>query len=197
MAFKSFSKLSSRNQSSLISQLYKLISYYGDIFSARERTYLKSLSQKDGAIYWLEDEEKNLSAAAIVDPNYIFEVDGIKLNTLGHTVSKRPGQMDRILSHIFADFSEQSLIILTRPNIAGSIQYEALNLISFSPVDLISVWPELADQKTDYFNTTKETLAEGMGRKQYHLYLKLSSEDLNTLKNLNSKLVEFVSTNVV
>ncbi|MEM1311995.1 MAG: hypothetical protein AAGF07_00860 [Patescibacteria group bacterium] len=194
MAFKSFSKLSSRNQSSLISQLHKLIVYYGEIFSPRERVYLKNLSKVDGAIYWLEDDEKKLAAAAIVDQNYFFEVNGLTVKTLGHTVSKRPGQMDRILSHIFTDNEDSVMILLSRPAIAASLQHNLFKLIQFSPIDLITNWSELANTKTDYFNITKETLAEGMSRKNHHLYLYIPEEALRSLEKSNTKLADFIKS---
>ena len=194
MAFKSFSKLSSRNQSSLVSQLHKLIAYYGEIFSPRERVYLKNLSKKDGSIYWLEDDEKKLVAATIVDHNYIFNINDINLKTLGHTVSKRPGQMDRILSHIFSDNEDSSMVLLSRPTIAASIQNELFDLIQFSPVDLVNLWPELANTKTDYFNITKGTLVEGMSRKNHHLYLKLSASDMGMSEKNKSELAGFIKS---
>jgi hypothetical protein len=194
MAFKSFSKLSSRNQSSLVSQLHKLIAYYGEIFSPRERVYLKNLSKTDGSIYWLEDDEKKLVAAAIVDHNYDFSLDGLSLKTLGHTVSRRPGQMDRILSHIFSDYEDSSMLLLSRPTIAASIQNDLFDLIPFSPVDLVKLWPELANTKTDYFNITKETLAEGMGRKNHYLYLKITDRDFLSVSKNKPELTEYIKS---
>jgi hypothetical protein len=194
MAFKSFSKLSSRNQSSLVSQLHKLIAYYGEIFSPRERVYLKNLSKKDGSIYWLEDDEKKLVAAAIADHNYTFIVNDLEVKTLGHIVSKRPGQMDRILSHVFADNEDSIMILLSRPAVAASIQNELFNLIQLTPVDLITLWPELANIKTDYFNITKETLVEGMNRKNHHLYLRIPNASLLLLKESKPDLANFIES---
>jgi hypothetical protein len=197
MAFKSFSKLSSRNQSSLVSQLHKLIAYYGEIFSPRERVYLKNLSKKDGSIYWLEDDEKKLVAAAIADYNYTFNINDLEVRTLGHIVSKRPGQMDRILSHVFSDNEDSIIILLSRPAVAASIQNEIFNLVQFTPVDLVTLWPELANTKTDYFNITKETLVEGMNRKNHHLYLKIPHDSLIKLKESKPQLADFISSKLV
>lgn len=192
MAYKSFSKLSSRNQSSLVSQLNQLISYYGEIFCPRERVYLKNLSKTEGTIYWLENEDKKLVAAAIVDKNYTFTANGVTLTTLGHTISKRPGQMDRILTHIFSDYQDNSLVLLCRPGIAEGIQTQIFDLVPMTALELTTYWPELAHIQTDYFNTSKETLAQGMDRKQHYIYIKLSSSDWITLKREKPELIEFI-----
>lgn len=121
MANKSFSKLTSRNQSSLVSQLHKLISYYSGIFCSRERIYLKNLAKNDGSLYWIEDDAKKLMAIALIDPNYKFNVLGFDLITLGHTISNKSGQMERLLHHIFTDFEDKTINLICKPFVADSM----------------------------------------------------------------------------
>jgi len=196
MAFKNFAKLSARNQSSLISELHQLINYYGEIFCNRERVYLKNLSKNEGSIYWLEDENKKLVAAAIIDQNFRFKIDNLDIVTLGHTVSKRPGHMDRILNHVFTDYTSQSLALICRPLIAAGLQNNNFPLVSFTASELNTYWPGLANTVTDYFNTSKETLAQGLDRKQHNLYLKISPADLVIIQKNNSLLAKFIDSKI-
>jgi hypothetical protein len=184
MAFKSFKKLSSRNQSTLISQLHKLINYYSSIFATRERIHLKKISQQDGSIYWLEDDTKKLAASAILDPNYSFSIGPIHLKTLGHTISKRPGQMDRLLNHVFQDHKDNSIMFLCKPFVAESISSDEFDLTELTPVEMSQIWPELANIKTDYFNVKNESLSQGMSRKQHNAYFKFAQKDIDLIKDL-------------
>jgi hypothetical protein len=188
MAFKSFTKLSPRNQSSLISQLHKMLNYYSSIFSTRERIYLKRISQHDGSIYWLEDDTKKLAASAILDPNYVFSLGPIKLHSLGHTVSKRPGLMDRLLSHIFGDHAEKSIMFLCKPFVADSISADEFELKQITPTELMELCPDLASHKTDYFNVKNEPLAQAMDRKGHHIYFRFSIKDKELLKKHHKNL---------
>ena len=193
MAYKTFSRLSSRNQSNLITQLHKMISYYGEVFCSRERLYLKNLSKQENTIYWLEDEQKKLIASVIVDLNYTFDVDGIKLIPISHTVSKRPGQMDRIINHICTDYTDQNLVVPTRSIIASSIQLDNYGFFSMSPVEMVTFWPNLAQIKTDYFNTHNETLAAGLSRKNQNLYIRINQSTLENIKSSNPDLYSFIN----
>jgi hypothetical protein len=190
MAFKSFKSLTTRNQSSLITQLHKLINYYGDTFCPRERNYLKNLSSTDGSIYWLEDDNRKMVAVALVDPNYIFEADGITVRTLGYTISRRQGQMDRILSHIWSDYEEDTIGLFSRKSLVGSLDLEFLNLIELTPLELDSVWPQLAQIKSDYFNLSSESLVQGLSRKDYNLYVRFSPKDLASIEKKNKALFD-------
>ncbi len=188
MAFKNRSKLTGRNKSSLRSQLSKLITYYGSIIIPRERVYLKNLGETDGNIYWVEDKAKKLIAVALVDSNYIFEASGFKLLSLGHTISMQPGQMGRLLDHIFTDHNENSLVMLCRHLIAESVNFIDLGLYYLTPTELLEFWPELARFKTDYFNVKNEALFSGLSRKQYNLYFKFSAQDKKNLEANHSNL---------
>lgn len=188
MAQSKFSILSTRNQSSLVSQLHKLINYYGSIFPTRERTYLKKLSQQDGSIYWIEDDSKKLVAASIVDANYKIDLKGLELIPFGHTISKQLGTMERILKHVFNDYANQNLILFLKPLIAGSMELFKYDLIELNVSDLIEKTPKLANAKTDYFNVTGETLHSALARKENRVYLKLSPEGKEFFRTNFTKL---------
>jgi hypothetical protein len=194
MAQKSFSKLSTRNQSTLVSQIYKLINYYSSVFPTRERVYIKKLTKDDGNIYWVEDTEKELIATAIVDPNHSFQVGNVNLLTFGHTISKRLGQMERILNHIFTDYDNRSLALVAKSFVAESIGFRDFGLVEFKPHELTDLWPEFSGLKTDYFNVHGESLVSALGRKEHSLFVKLIPEDLDkvikTNPNLKDKLTK-------
>jgi len=192
MANKSFSKLTSRNQSSLVSQLHKLINYYSGIFCSRERVYLKNLTKTDGSVYWIEDEAKKLMAVAIMDPNYKFNVLGFDLVTIGHTISNKSGQMERLLHHIFTDFEEKTLNLICKPFVADSMGVKDYQMIGLNSLELLEYFPELANTKTDYFNVT-ENLAVGLARKEHQIYFRFIQDDLKTIASRNPNLFKLVS----
>jgi len=192
MAFNNFNRLPTRNQSSLVTQLHKLISYYGEIFPSRERAYLKTLSMTDKSVYWLEDEEKKIVATAIIDPNHQISLDNLKLTVLGYLISRRPGQIDRILSHIWSDYENESIALLSRPALAAAINTEDLGLISLTPHEIELSWPNLASTKTNFFNITNEILSKAMDRKNYHLFLKITPKDLEMLAETEPDLVKII-----
>lgn len=194
MAFNNFHRLPTRNQSSLVTQLHKLIHYYGEIFPSRERSYLKNLSLLEKSVYWLEDEEKKMVASAIVDPNHTISVNGIELTVLGYLISRRPGQIDRILAHVWADYEDKSIVLLSRPALAAAINTEDLGLVSLTPAELLQTWPDLANTKTNYFNISNEVLVSAMDRKNYHLFLRFSSEDMSKLSLIQPELVKLIQT---
>lgn len=192
MANKNFSKLSSRNQSALVSQLHKLICYYSSIFCTRERVYIKNLAKTDGNVYWLEDDNKNLMAVALLDPKYVFTALGIDFLTLGHTISNKSGQMERLLHHLFSDHDNRSLILLCKSFVAESLNFKEYKLVQFNPVELETIFPELSEITTDYFNVKNERLNQGMARKEHLAYIKFSDEDLKLIKNKKPSLYKFV-----
>lgn len=190
MAFKSFRTLTTRNQSSLVTQLHKLINYYGDTFCPRERNYIKNLSAVDGSIYWLEDDDKKMVAVAVVDPNYVFKAGDITVCSLGYTISRRQGQMDRILSHIWSDYESQTLALFSRKSLVGSLDLDFLNLIELTPLEISTHWKELSMIKTDYFNLSSESLEAGTARKGYNLYVRFAPVDLEKLSKTNKSLFD-------
>jgi hypothetical protein len=194
MAYKSFRTLTPRNQSSLVTQLHKLINYYGEIFCPRERAYLKSLTQNDGSIYWLEDDSKKIIAVAIIDPNYSLQASEVELKLLGHTISKRPGQMDRIFHHIWSDYEDETIAVVCRKSLSTAFDVEDLKLIELNPTEISQHWKELGEVETGYFNLTDEKLIDGLIRKDYCLYIKFSDKDLLTLKDNNEELFNLVES---
>jgi len=181
MAFKSFSKLSSRNQSSLITQIHNLINYYSYFFAPRERNYLKKLSEIDGNIYWVEDNQKKLAATALIEPDHEMNFHGVKLKPLGYTLTKIPGQMENILHHIWSDYKNHSLFMCIKPSLACSLGLEELEMLELTPLDLAVAIDGGADLKTDYFNIPQEKLVSALQRKQQHFYIKLSPKDKKVL----------------
>ncbi len=192
MAFNNFHRLPTRNQSSLVTQLHKLIHYYGEIFPARDRSYLKTLTSLEKSIYWLEDEEKKMVATAIVDPNHHIKLDDLDLVVLGYLISRRPGQIDRILAHVWSDYELKSILLLSRPALAAAINKEDLGLVALSPLELEQFWPHLANIKTNFFNISNETLSKALDRKNYQVFLRITEEDKQTLAKTNPELVKLI-----
>ncbi len=194
MAFKDFSKFSTRNQSSIISQLYSLIKYYGDFFCPRERVYLKELSKTEKNIYWLEGKDKKLVAAALLEPDHSFWLEGVELKPLGYTVSKAPGYMSRIFDHIFSDYEDQSIIFFCRRSLANSMEVSNYGLIHLTLSQLNDWAPELAQAKTNYFNVKNDTLIKGLERKQDEVYLRLSPSHKDALSGKYPKLTKYLNS---
>jgi hypothetical protein len=190
MANKCFTKLSARSQSSVISQLHKLINYYSSIFCTRERVYLKSLANQDGNIYWLEDDAKKISAFVLLDPNYHFQTPEIEFLTIGHTISSKVGEMDKLLYHIFADHEDQSMFLLCKEFVGQSMRIEEYGMMNFDPIEIQEVLPEIALGQTDYFNVKQETLFGGMVRKNHHGFIKISDSDLVKIQTTKPKLYQ-------
>jgi hypothetical protein len=180
MAFKNCAALSSRNRSALVTQLHKLINYYGAIFSPRDRNYINELTKYPDCIYWLEGKDQKLSAAAIIDPKYTIETS-IPIKLLGHMVSTSPGQMDRILYHVLSDFEEHTVAIMCSESMAECLDKEKYDLHKITPFMLMKYWKELGESKTDYFNVASERLVDGMERKKNNLYIKFAQGDFEKL----------------
>jgi len=196
MAYKSFRSLTPRNQSSLVTQLHKLINYYGEIFCPRERTYIKSLTQHDGSVYWLEDDVRKIIAVAIIDPNYSFKLNDFDVKVLGHTISKRPGQMDRILHHIWSDYEDDTIAIVCRKSLTSAFDVSDLNLVELTSLEISENWTELADYRTNYFNLSDERVSDGLNRKDYCIFVKFTDKDLASLKDKNEPLFNLVTSKI-
>lgn len=174
MANKTFSKLTVRNQGNLVSQIHKIIKNYVDFFAMRERVYIKQLSKLDGTIYWLSDQNNELIAMAMLEPEHHFELDGLEYRTLGHVIAKKIGIIDRIISHIWEDYKDDNVIAFSRPSLSHALHTNDTLLIDFSPSELLENWPEMAKKTTSYFNVRNETVYQALSRKAQNLYLKLS-----------------------
>jgi hypothetical protein len=192
MANKTFSKLTTRNQGNLVSQIHKLIKNYVDFFAIRERVYIKQLSKVDGSIYWLSDQNNELIAMAMLEPDHEFELDGIKYKTLGHVIAKKIGIIDRIISHIWEDHKGSNVIAFSRPSLSHALHTEETTLIGFNPLELMENWPEMAKKTTNYFNVRNETVFQALSRKGQNLYLKLSPENIDTFNQKYPKAFNFI-----
>jgi hypothetical protein len=179
MANKTFQKLTTRNQGNLVSQIHKMIKNYVDFFAIRERVYIKQLSKVDGSIYWLSDQNNELIAMAMLEPDHHFELDNFKFKTLGHVIAKKIGIIDRVISHIWEDHKDDNVIAFSRPSLSHALHTEDTLLIDFNPLELLENWPEMAKKTTSYFNVRNESVYQALSRKGQNLYLKLavSQED--------------------
>jgi len=192
MAFKSFARLSPRNKGSIIGQIHKLIKYYGDFFCIRERPYLRDLSEKDGNIYWIAEGANSLIAIALVEPEYVFTIADVVLKSVGYLISKKPGYMDRLLQHIWSDLDNSSIILFSKPSLATHISLNELNLTELNATELASFFPQFADYKTTYFNV-HETLSEGLKRRGYNIYLRITEDDEKKILPHYPEFIEFLN----
>ena len=181
MANSDFSKLSDRNQSKLVSDIYKEISSFTESFPLRKRVYIRDMSKMPNNIYWLQDSSSKLAAFAFLDSNYIFKIGNIQLHTFSHTIAKKPGYMNRLLSHIFEERKEQDLILICKDFVYNTFNITNDIFIPLNPDQLEERWSELATLKTDFFGANEDFLS-GVKRKKQMVYLKLTS---NTKKQLN------------
>jgi hypothetical protein len=174
MANKTFQKLTTRNQGNLVSQIHKMIKNYVDFFAIRERVYIKQLSKLDGSIYWLSDQNNELIAMAMLEPDHQFELDNFQYKTLGHVIAKKIGIIDRVISHIWEDHKEENVIAFSRPSLSHALHTDETTLVDFNPLELLENWPEMAKKTTSYFNVRNESVYQALSRKGQNLYLKLS-----------------------
>jgi hypothetical protein len=180
MANKTFQKLTTRNQGNLVSQIHKMIKNYVDFFAIRERVYIKQLSKLDGSIYWLSDQNNELIAMAMLEPDHQFELDNFQYKTLGHVIAKKIGIIDRVISHIWEDHKDDNVIAFSRPSLSHALHTDDTILIDFNPLELLENWPEMAKKTTSYFNVRNESVYQALSRKGQNLYLKLSPTNENS-----------------
>jgi hypothetical protein len=196
MALKNISKLSKRRQGELVGQIFKYIYLYNDFFVPRARVYLKEIAQLPDTIYWLEHPKTaEVTSIAIIDPKYQFELNGLNWIVLGHTISKLPNQIHNILDHIMGDYIDSNMVLLSRELFANAMQIqEKYNFVCLAPSQLQEFWPEFANFETDYFNLTSgETMISGCIRKGYNVYVKVNDAFLQTVKETQPKLYEFIN----
>jgi len=192
MALKSFARLSTRNRGSIVSQIHKLMKLYGDFFSIRERSYLRKLTEIDGAIYWIPEGLNVLIALAMIEPDHTFQLHGHTLHSMGYLISKKPGFMNRILQHIISDYENMSLLLFSKPSLAARIPCSDFGLVECTAEFLQEHCPELANHPTTYFNMS-ETLAEGLNRRGYSIYIKASAECMDSLREANLAVFNHLS----
>jgi hypothetical protein len=193
MANKTFTKLTTRNQGNLVSQIHKMIKNYVDFFAIRERVYIKQISKIDGSIYWLSDQNNELIAMAMLEPDHQFELDKFKFKTLGHVIAKKIGIIDRVISHIWEDHKDDNVIAFSRPSLSHALHTEENQLIDFNPLELLENWPEMARKTTSYFNVRNESIYQALSRKGQNLYLKLSTTQEEEFKNAFPNAWNFIS----
>ena len=198
MAYKNPFRLTTRRQGEIVGQIYKLIVCYSEFFIPRSRVYLKDVAKQENSIYWLENSKNaEVTAIALVEPKYKLNIDDIELITVGHTLSKVNNQMHNILDHLFSDYKEGNLLILSRELFAQAMQIESkYNFTALDAVQLQDLWPNLANCSTDYFNLSSgENLAQGMSRKGYKLYLRLSNSTSPQIQKKAPDLFEYINSN--
>lgn len=191
MAFKSAKNMTLRNQGTLVGNIKNLISSRSEFFPVRPRKYLKEILQIDGSVYWLS-QGKEVTAIALVEPKYRLQLDGLSLVTVGHIIGKTGYHIDSVLTHVLGDNSEHVKIIFMKPNLARSLDLEyTYRFIGFSPLQLLTVWPALANLKTDYFNST-EILAQSLDLRKMNLYLRVETQMLTQVQRQLPLLVDFL-----
>ena len=188
MAKKSFKQLSDRNRGRLVGEIYKLIIYYGNIFVPRKRSYIKEICSKEDCIYWLDDGKGDLVAMAVLEPDFVFEISGIKFKTVNYFISKYPGLMDRIFDHIWDDNKDCNLLLIGKKTVVRCFDKQKFNLTEFAPEEVLDIMPPIAQTKTNFYNISQETLYNGMIRNQNCLYLSPCSKDKAKLAEVFPKI---------
>lgn len=195
MAYKNIFRLTIRRQGEIIGQIYRLISCYSDFFVSRTRVYIKDVAKSEDTFYWLENSKTSeVTSFAFVDPNYTINDYGIKIYNLGHTITKLNNQMMNIIDHLLGDYKDCNIIFYSRPLFAQALLLEEnYSFVGFTIDEFLKYCPEIANKSTDYFNvTTGETVLQGLIRKTYNIYLKVTDLDLELLKKKNTTLYKFL-----
>lgn len=195
MAYKNPFRLTTRRQGEIVGQIYKLIVCYSEFFIPRSRVYLKDVAKQENTIYWLENAKNGeITAIALIEPKYKLTIDELELTTIGHTLSKVNNQMHNILDHLLSDYKDCNLILLSRELFAQAMQIESkYKFLSLDAVQLLDLWPNLANQPSDYFNLTSgETIAQGMSRKGYKLYLRICEQYAVEIEKINPAFAQFI-----
>ncbi|GAB4145134.1 MAG: hypothetical protein OHK0017_04400 [Patescibacteria group bacterium] len=158
----------------------------------RERAYINRISQRGDSIYWLEENKNVLVAAALVEHEFNIDVDGINLINVGCFVSAKPGTMERILDHIWQDIGQENIYTMCRPLLADSLGLvnHRRRLVKFTSDELMELYPALAEQKTSYFNTSKQSIYQSMKINQCCFYIQLKPESVELLRTTNPKFID-------
>ncbi len=192
MAQKNLQNRISRNRSSIVSQLHKLIVRYSPLVPIRERSYINKIAQKGDSLYWLEENKNVLVAAVLVERDFNLNLGGVEVLNIGCFVSTKPGTMDRILEHIWQDMGGENIYILCRPFLADSLGLinNKRRLVRFSPEEVFESASELANYPTSYYNITRQTFYQAMVANQVSLYIQFNENSIDQLKSTHPKLVE-------
>jgi hypothetical protein len=191
VAYKNLNDRISRNRSSIVTQLHKLIVRYTPLVAMRERAYINKIAQRGDSVYWLEENKNVLVAAALVEHEFDIEIDDMTLVNIGCFVSAKQGTMERILDHIWQDIGGGNIYSFCRPLLADSLGLVNVKrkLIKFTSDEVFEHYPALAEQKTSYFNTTKQSLYQSMKLNQVCFYLQLNEESISKLQNTCPKFL--------
>ena len=192
MAQKNLLNRISRNRSSIVSQLHKLIVRYSPLVPIRERAYINKIAQKGDSLYWLEENKNVLVAAVLVERDFNIVLGETEVINVGCFVSTKPGTMDRILEHIWQDLGSENIYILCRPFLADSLGLinHKRNLVRFTADEIKDLAPDLADSHTSYYNMTRQTLNQAMLANQVNLYIQLNSDSVEKLSKTHPKLIK-------
>jgi hypothetical protein len=196
MALKNIYRLTKRRQGELVGQIYKTICCYSDFFVARSRVYLKEVAQNPDSVYWLENTKTgDITSMALVEPKYRLQIDGLDIVTIGHTISKVANQIQNILDHIFGDYSESNIIILSRESFAKAMMLEEKHrFVSLDSEKLNQLWPNLAALHSDYFNISNgEPLVNGLARKGYKMYLRIQEVQVPKVEAFSPELAKMIT----
>lgn len=200
MAYKNPYRLSGRRQGEIIGQVYKLIVCHSDFFVPRNRVYLKDVAKVENSIYWLENPKTSeITALTLVEPKYQMDLNDVKLVVIGHTLSKIRNQMHNILDHLFSDYLDQSMVFFLRESFGVALMLEQkYSFVRINSEELNHLWPEMALTETDYFNLPSgEYISQGLARKQYYVYLRLTEVDKQKFVESHASLLDFISSSTV
>jgi len=188
----------SRNRSSIVSQLHKLIVRYSPLVPIRERSYINKLAQKGDSLYWLEENKNVLVAAVLIEREFNLTIGEIELVNVGCFVSTKPGTMDRILEHIWQDIGQENIFIFCRPFLADSLGLinSKRKLVRFSAEEVFNLAPDTANSNTAYFNLTRQSVYQAMIINQVNLYLQFNTEALSTLEKTHPELLKIYNEKI-
>lgn len=164
----------------------------------RERAYINKIAQRGDSVYWLEENKNVLVAAALIEHDFNLLIDDMELINIGCFVSAKPGTMERILDHIWQDIGTQNIYALCRPLLADSLGLvnAKRKLIKFTSEELFELYPSLAEQKTSYFNTSRQSLHQAMKLNQVCMFVQFNPESLEILQKSNPKFFQVYSDRI-
>lgn len=191
MAQKNLLNRISRNRSSIVSQLHKLIVRYSPLVPIRERSYINKIAQKGDSLYWLEENKNVLVAAVLIERDFNIVLGEAEMINVGCFVSTKPGTMDRILEHIWQDIGTENIYILCRPFLADSLGLinSKRKLVRFSAEEVFELAPDLANAHTSYYNLSRQTFYQAMVVNQVYLYIQFNEQSLEKLSVTHPKLI--------
>ena len=192
MAQKNLLNRISRNRSSIVSQLHKLIVRYSPLVPIRERSYINRVAQKGDSLYWLEENKNVLVAAVLVERDFNIVLGETEIINIGCFVSTKPGTMDRILEHIWQDLGTENIYVLCRPFLADSLGLinHKRSLVRFTAEEILGLAPDLANSLPSYYNMTRQTLYQAMSSNQVNFYIQFNEKSVRELGITHSIFIQ-------